>query len=116
MTADRFKLFMAVLILAGGITGFYYLENQSDLIRVVTVLAAVVMAGGVALLSAPGREAWEFAKGARIELRKVVWPTGKETLQATLVVVVIVVLIAIFLWVVDVGLLKIVTALTGPRS
>lgn len=116
MTADNFKLALAVLILAGGIVGFYYLETQSDLVRVLTVLAAVGVASGVALLSAPGQAAWEFAKGARTELRKVVWPSSKETFQVTLMVFVIVILIALFLWVVDWGLLEIVTALTGPRS
>ena len=116
MTADNLKLALAVLILAGGIVGFYYLETQSDLVRVLAVLAAVGVAAGVALLSAPGQAAWEFAKGARTELRKVVWPSSKETFQVTLMVFVIVILIALFLWVVDWGLLEIVTALTGPRS
>ena len=116
MTADNLKLALSVLVLAGGIYGFYYLETQSDLVRVLTVLAGVAVAGGVALLSAPGQAAWEFAKGTRIELRKVVWPSSKETLQVTMMVFVIVVLIALFLWIVDWSLLKIVTALTGPRS
>ena len=71
------------------------------------------IAVAVAMQGATGRNAWEFAKGARAELRKVVWPSNKETMQMTLVVFGMVVLIAVFLWVVDWGLLKIVRALSG---
>jgi preprotein translocase subunit SecE len=80
------------------------------------VLAAVVVAAVVALQSAPGKAALEFAKGARQELRKVVWPERKETMQMTLIVFAMVVVIALFLWVVDWGLLKLVRSLTGQGA
>jgi preprotein translocase subunit SecE len=63
--------------------------------------------------TAVGRSAWEFFKGARLELRKVVWPARKETMQITLVVSVMVVLVAVYMWVIDWGLHKIVRAVTG---
>jgi preprotein translocase subunit SecE len=69
----------------------------------------------VAATTAQGKAAWEFAADARVELRKVVWPTRKETVQMTLVVVVMVIVVAIFLWIVDWGLIKAVQALTGQR-
>jgi preprotein translocase subunit SecE len=43
----------------------------------------------------------------------VVWPTGQETIQTTIMVVVAVVLLGIFLWLVDMLLLKAVQLLTG---
>ncbi|MEJ2107339.1 MAG: preprotein translocase subunit SecE [Acidiferrobacteraceae bacterium] len=116
MNADRIKLVLAVLVLGAGIYGFYYLDAQPDLVRVSTVLGAGVVAAVIALQSAQGRAAWEFGKGARTELRKVVWPSRKETFQATLAVIAIVILIALFLWLVDWGLSQILTALVGPRS
>lgn len=54
-----------------------------------------------------------FAREARVELRKVIWPTRQETLQTTLVVLVMVVVVAIFLWLLDMLLLWAVNGLTG---
>lgn len=116
MTVDKLKMTVALLILAGGIYGFYYFEGQGDLVRVATVLGAAIVAAGVALTSAPGQAAWEFAKGARTELRKVVWPSSKETLQVTLAVLAIVVMVALFLMLVDYGLSNIRDALLGLES
>jgi preprotein translocase subunit SecE len=115
-TADRLKMATAMLILAIGIGVFYYLGERPDWIRWLTLLAAAGIAVAVAAQSAPGQAAWEFAKGSRMELRKVVWPTRKETGQMTLVVVVMVVAVALFLWLVDWGLIKLVQALTGQGS
>jgi preprotein translocase subunit SecE len=51
-----------------------------------------------------------------VELRKVVWPTRKDTVQITLVVVAMVVFVALFLWIIDWGLLAAVKALTGQGA
>ncbi|KPK72550.1 MAG: hypothetical protein AMJ84_03885 [Acidithiobacillales bacterium SM23_46] len=114
--ADILKIFAAVLILAVGIGGFYYFGDKPDWLRVLMVLGAAALAALVALQTAMGRAAWEFSKVARQELRKVVWPTRKETMQVTLVVFGLVVLVALFLWIVDWGLLKMMRVLTGPGA
>jgi len=114
--ADKLKILAAVLILAVGIGGFYYFGDKPDWLRVLVVLGAAALAVLVALQTAIGRAAWEFAKVSRQELRKVVWPTRKETMQVTLVVFGLVVLVALFLWVVDWGLLKIMRVLTEPGA
>ncbi|MFV1998034.1 MAG: preprotein translocase subunit SecE [Acidiferrobacterales bacterium] len=116
MTADNLKLVVAALILGGGIYGFYYLETEGDLVRIATVLGAAILAAGVALTSAPGQTSWEFAKGARTELRKVVWPSRKETIQVTLAVLVIVILVSLFLMLVDFGLSNLRDFLLGLES
>jgi preprotein translocase subunit SecE len=54
-----------------------------------------------------------FVVEAQIEVRKVVWPTRAETLQATLAVVVMVVVLGVMLWMFDMLLLKVVRMLTG---
>ena len=113
MSIDTFKLIIAVLVLLGGVVGYYYLANEAAYLRAGVLMGAAVAAVLVAMLSAPGRAAWEFAKGSRVELRKVVWPSNKETVQVTLVVFLVVLLIAAFLWLVDLGLQKLVLVLTG---
>jgi len=99
--ADKLKILAAVLILAVGVGGFYYFGDKPDWLRVLMVLGAAGLAALVALQTAMGRAAWEFAKISRQELRKVVWPTRKETMQTTAMVFAFVVAMAVFLWLTD---------------
>jgi len=46
----------------------------------------------------------KFMREVKGEAYKVVWPERKETVQSTLMVVVMVLFIALFLWLVDSGL------------
>ena len=103
---DKVKLLIAAVILIGGGYAYYQLpdligQEVSILIRFAVLLVAIVVAAGVALTSAQGASFIEFSKGSRTELRKMVWPTGAETRQTTLIVLVAVVLIALFLWMID---------------
>jgi preprotein translocase subunit SecE len=111
--ADKLKLALAVLLVLGGIGGFYYFGDKPEIVQWGVLLAGFAAAALVAGFTAPGRAVWEFAKGARAELRKVVWPTRKETMQMTLVVFAMVVLIAVFIWVLDWVLHKTLTVITG---
>ncbi|MGK2906774.1 MAG: preprotein translocase subunit SecE [Desulfuromonadales bacterium] len=53
----------------------------------------------------------EFLQQVKAELQKVTWPTRKETYGSTMVVIVLVLMVAVFLWVVDSGLSAIIQAL-----
>jgi len=110
---DTVKLLLAVLLLVAGIGGFYYFEGYSTLLRVLGLLAAVGLAVTVALLSVPGRQIWAFAVAARTEVRKVVWPSRQETIQTTLIVFAMVLLMGIILWLFDMVLMAIVRSVTG---
>jgi preprotein translocase subunit SecE len=48
----------------------------------------------------------EFFQEAWQELRKVHWPSRKETYAATLVVIIVVILVSLYLAVIDLGLTK----------
>ena len=98
---DKVKVFGAIFILVAGIAAFYTLEASSDLLRVGLLIVSVIAAAAVALASAPGQRAWEFAKSARVEFRRIVWPARKDTVQTTLIVIVMVILIGLFLWMLD---------------
>ncbi len=116
MIFDKLKLLLAVLIVVIGVGGFYYFDNQSDLVRIPGLLVICVLAIATALQTEPGRGFQEFTKGSLRELRQVVWPTRKETTQVTLVVVALVIVAALFLWVIDLGLQKAVRLLIGQGS
>ena len=98
---DSFKLMSAVLVLLAGVIGFYYFEEESQLLRVLGMLAVGVIAFLIAATSDVGRRSLGFVKDARVEVRKVVWPTRQETIQTTIAVLFMVVLVAIMLWLFD---------------
>ena len=114
--SDNVKLALAVLVLATGIGAFYYFSEVSHLARVVALLATAGGAVAIGLQTALGRTVWGFLEDSRTEVRKVVWPTRKETLQTTAIVVGMVVIMAIFLWLLDVVLLWAARLLTGYGS
>ncbi|MBI5451209.1 MAG: preprotein translocase subunit SecE [Gammaproteobacteria bacterium] len=111
--ADKLKFLVAFVVIVAGIAGFYHYADQSMALRVPALLATLVMAAGIMLWTAPGQQAWAFFGEARTEARKVVWPTRKETVQTTLVVIAMVVVVAAILWVFDLFLTWAVKLLTG---
>ena len=80
---------------------------------VVSVLAGLGAAAGVAWFTEPGRRFFAFSQDAVTEARKVVWPTRKETMQMTGVVILFVIVMALFLWIVDGTLTWLVQLLMG---
>jgi len=98
---DTLKLLIAIAILIGGVFGFHYFEDESQLLRVLGVIAMSVLAFFVVLGTRVGQKGIGFAKDSRTEVRKVVWPTRQETVQTTLAVLVMVLIVAIMLWLVD---------------
>lgn len=114
--ADKLKLLVAVLLVIAGVAGFYFFADAPAVVRVLSVIAGVVLAGVVAGMSAPGRQFFRFALDSRDEARKVVWPTRKETVQMTGVVMAFVVVMALFMWAVDGILLWLVKLAMGQGS
>jgi preprotein translocase subunit SecE len=109
---DSLKLAAGAVILAAGIVGFYMLDLPIWL-RWIIVLAALAGAALVGLQSHQGRTLWQFVQSSRIELRKVVWPNRQETMQVTLVVFVMIILLGLFFWGVDTLLAFLTKWLTG---
>ena len=101
---DPVKWVGAFVILASGIAGFYYWSDESLLLRVIGLLVLSAAALFVAVQTEKGRATWDFVRESHTEVRKVVWPTRKETTQTTLIVIAMVGLVAIILWALD-GLL-----------
>jgi len=99
--ADNVKWGAAIVLVALGLAGFYVYAEQSLLLRVVGLLAAIGVAAAVALQTEKGRMVLGFARDARAEVRKVVWPSRKETMQTTGVVIALVALVALILWGLD---------------
>jgi preprotein translocase subunit SecE len=113
---DAAKLAAGVAIVAGGVAGFYLLTAQPIWLRWIIVLAAIVLGALVSLQSFQGKTFWSFVQGSRVELRKVVWPNRQETMQVTIVVFVMVVVLSLFFWGLDTLLALLTRYLTGQES
>jgi preprotein translocase subunit SecE len=111
--ADKIKLLVAFLLIVAGVTGFYVLRDSALVIRVLSVLFGVVLAAGVFWMTASGKVFFGFTRDSVAEAKRVVWPTKKETMQTTGVVILFAVVMALFLWAVDASLLLIVNKLMG---
>ena len=106
----------AIVVLLAGIIAFHYFEAQSQLLRVIGVLMALAVAVAVVWTTQIGQRTRHFMGTSRTEVRKVVWPTRQETLQTTLAVIVMVIIVGIILWLMDMALLWAVQSLTGRGS
>ncbi|MGJ8694388.1 MAG: preprotein translocase subunit SecE [Thalassotalea sp.] len=110
---DSVKWIITFVLLGGAVFGNYYFANESVLIRAVAVLAAVIVAGLVSAQTEKGKNTILFAKEARTEVRKVVWPTRQETIQTTFIVLVATLIMALILWGLDTFLFWAVGLVTG---
>ncbi|MCK5436162.1 MAG: preprotein translocase subunit SecE, partial [Nitrosomonadaceae bacterium] len=79
----------------------------------VSVLTGFLLAATVAWFTVQGKQFYAFSREASEETKKVVWPNRKETVQMTGLVFAFVVVMAIFLWMVDAGLLLSVKYVMG---
>ena len=98
---DKVKLAVAAGAVAAGVAGYYALSESSILLRLLSVIAGIAAGAGIAWTSSYGRDFLAFARESVVEVKKVVWPTRKETMQTTAAVFAFVVVMAVFLWVSD---------------
>lgn len=113
---DTVKWSIAAIVTGGALVGFYVFSDHSLLLRVVLLLVALGISTAIASQTVGGRTALGFARDARIEVRKVVWPTRKETVQTTMIILVAVCIVASFLWLIDAGLAVAMRVLLGTGA
>ena len=110
---DTIKVVVAVAILLGGVVGYYQYPDASVFVRAAGVVVAIAAAIAVFMTSVQGQALWKFIQSSRIELRKVVWPTGKDTRMMTIYVLIFTFVMALFFWALDSLLLWLTRMLTG---
>ena len=101
---DRLKLGLAIAIVLAGVVAYYVLAGQPMVLRILALIGGLVLGAVVAWFSEPGRRFLAFGKESWSEVKRVVWPTRKETWTITLYVFLFVFVMALFLWIVDKGL------------
>ena len=95
--SDLVLVTLAALCALGGVVAFALLSEQALAVR----LGGLVLALIIAWLSPSGKRFLAYGQQSYEELRRVVWPTRKETLNTTGLVMAFVVIIAFFLFFCD---------------
>ena len=99
--ADKAKVAAAIALVIASLVGFYMLGKQGQLAQWGALIVGLIAAAAVFLTSDPGKELIAFGRDATKEVKKVVWPTRRESIQMTAYVFGFVVVMAIFLWLTD---------------
>jgi preprotein translocase subunit SecE len=115
-SADTAKLTVGILLVILGVAGYYVLGDQNVWLRWGCVVAGLLLGALVVAFSAYGAQFRAFMDAARIELRKIVWPTREETGKTTLAVFIFVSIAGLFFWLLDFALAWATRFLTGQGS
>ena len=100
--ADTAKLIAAITFVIGGIVAYYLLKSRPEVwASWVAMFGAFAVAVFAFAFSQYGKNFWQFVIEARVELRKVFWPSRDETFKTTLIVLVFVAIASAFFWVLD---------------
>ncbi|HET7396519.1 MAG TPA: preprotein translocase subunit SecE [Gammaproteobacteria bacterium] len=110
---DTVKFLGAIILIVGGIFAYYWFQAQNELVRGGYVVLGLVLGGALAYQTRLGGATWGFIASSRNEVRKVVWPTREETIQTTLAVIVVVLIVGVMMWLLDIFLFWALRGLTG---
>ena len=72
------KWVVVAVLLIVAIVGNYLYRDMMLPLRALAVVILIAAAGGVALLTTKGKATVAFAREARTEVRKVIWPTRRN--------------------------------------
>ena len=110
---DTALMALSILVLLAGTVAFYWYDDDALALRLAMVGGGVVVAAGLLWISWYGREFRKFAQAARVELRKVVWPSREDTVRTTVMVIIFAIVMGVFFWVLDMILTWLIRWLTG---
>ncbi|WBY03835.1 preprotein translocase subunit SecE [Ramlibacter tataouinensis] len=99
--ADKARLGAAVALVIAGLAGYYLLGRQGAVAQWGALVLGLAAAFVIFMTSESGKAFAAFGRDSWKEVKKVVWPTRKESIQMTAYVFGFVVLMAAFLWLTD---------------
>ena len=104
-TANTIWFGTGIVLFILSIASFYIFNQTALFIRVLLLLLSIAVSVALILQSSYGKQIRLFLRDTRIELKKVVWPGRPEVIKMTVTVMISVIIIGLFLWLVDSGLL-----------
>ncbi|OCG61900.1 preprotein translocase subunit SecE [Gilliamella sp. Fer4-1] len=104
---DKLKWCLVLVLIAFVVWGNFYFAEPNDIyqpntiVRIIAVVVLSLLTLLIAITTAKGKLFLLFLQESRKELRKVVWPTRKETTQTTMLIAAITVIVGLALWGMD---------------
>ncbi|OCG39480.1 preprotein translocase subunit SecE [Gilliamella sp. Bif1-4] len=104
---EKFKWCLVLVLIAFVVWGNFYFAEPNDIyqpntiVRIIAVVVISLLTLLIAITTNMGKSFLLFLQESRKELRKVVWPTRKETAQTTLLVAAITLFVGLALWGMD---------------
>ncbi len=98
---DAVVLTLAIVLAIAGVLAFTFLSEESLAVRLAALFGGLILACVVGYFSPTGKSFIGYCRSSYDELRRVVWPTRKETVNTTGIVMAFVVAVAFYLFVVD---------------
>ena len=108
---NQLKWLVVLVLLVVSVVGNLYFDWLALAVRASLLIVMAVAVLALAKTTEQGEWAWRFLKESRMEMRKVVWPTRQETVQTTLLVVALVMVMSLILWGIDSVFALIVSAI-----
>ncbi len=99
--ADKARLAVAVALVIASVVAFYLLAKQGAIAQWGALLLGLIAAVAVFFTSEAGKQLAAFGQDSWREVKKVVWPERKESIQMTAYVFAFVLVMAIILWSTD---------------
>lgn len=112
---ERGKWLIIAVLLITAIVGNYYYRDLIAPLRTLVVVFMIISAGIIVLFTTKGKNIISFAREARTEIRKVIWPTSQQTLHTTLIIAIATTVLSMILWGQDSILVCLVSFITGLR-
>ena len=110
---DRIKFALGAVLVVAGLAAYYVLADKPLIVRILALVLGLGAGAAVAWATTPGQDFRVFAVESWAEARRVSWPSRRETWQTTGVVFALVVVMGLFLWLVDLGIVMVVARLMG---
>ena len=99
--SSKSYLILSIGVLVTGMILFYYFSDVRLFYRVVGIISVVIFSAFIAYQSDFGKLVYSYVTDSKVELKKVTWPTKQETMQTTLGVIFVVIVVGILLWLFD---------------
>nr|BET44415.1 MAG: preprotein translocase subunit SecE [Candidatus Aschnera chinzeii] len=112
---DIFKWIIATTCLLIAIISNFYFKKYNIFLQIIITTLLILSSILIGLRTKSGKLLLLFAREAYIELKKVIWPTYYETLQMTLIIIAVAIIIALILWGLDTILVRVVSFIINMR-
>lgn len=110
---DIVKWIVVIALLGGLVYAYSAYEEISVLYRALAAVATVVIALGITATTEKGSNFLVFAKDARTEVRKVIWPNRSEANRMTLIILLATAVVGLMLYLIDMVLVWVIGLITN---